>query len=258
MASHSDARLVCAARNAIYWLLDFVHAENHNIQTNGEARLLECLGSSATTIFDVGANRGIWALVAHNHCVNANIYSFEIATETRIYLRENTANVEGIIVIDFGLSDHAGFERVKYYPERDTVTSIYDYPHPEQYIWKKERVEQGDTFVKEKGLTQIDLLKIDTEGADFRVLRGFDATLSRGMISVVQFEYGYAGILSRALLIDFYEYLEPKGYILGKLRSNYVDFRPYQLKDENFFGPNFVAVHRNHHSLISRLANNQR
>ncbi len=254
LASHSDAAVVRAARHAVHWLIEYLHAENHDFVTNGEARLLGCLGPTATTILDVGANRGGWALEARRRCPNATIYCFEIASETRARLLENTAGVERINVLDLGLAEAAGCEQVKYYAERDAVTSMFDYPHPEGHVWNKERVQAGDDFVKDQKLAHIDLLKIDTEGADFRVLRGFDATLSRGAISVVQFEYGYACILARALLIDFYEYLAPKNYVIGKLHPRRVDFRPYRLADENFFGPNFVAVHRSHLALISALA----
>jgi FkbM family methyltransferase len=254
LASHSDAPVVRATRSAVDWLIEYLRAENHDFVTNGEARLLECLGPTATTILDVGANRGEWALEARRRCPNATIYCFEVASETRARLLENVAGVEGINVLDFGLADGTGFERVKYYPERDAVTSMFDFPHPEHYVWNKERVQVGDDFVKDQKLPHIDLLKIDTEGADFRVLRGFDAALSGGAISVVQFEYGYASILARELLIDFYEYLAPKNYVIGKVHPTRVDFRPYRLQDENFFGPNFVAVHRTHAALISRLA----
>ena len=65
------------------------------------------------------------------------------------------------------------------------------------------------------GLTHIDLLKVDTEGADWQVLRGFESVLSRRGISVVQFEYGYACILARTLHIDFCEYLQRNGYVIG-------------------------------------------
>lgn len=257
LASHSDELVVCAARSVAHSLTEFLHAENHDFRTNGEARLLESLGLAATTILDVGANRGAWALEARRRCPNATIYCFEIASETRRHLQSNVAAVEGIDVSDFGLADRAATVRVKYYPKHDEVTSIYDYPHSGPYVWNEQRVQTGDAFVQSQGLKGIDLLKVDTEGADFQVLRGFEATLSRGAVSVVQFEYGYASILARALLIDFYEYLEPKDYVIGKLRSKRVDFHPYRLKDENFFGPNFVAVHRSHDALIARLADKQ-
>lgn len=254
LASNSDAPLVCTARNLVHWLTELLHAENHDFRTNGEVRLLKCLGSTATVILDVGANWGNWALEAYQHCNNANIYCFEISTKTREKLSSNVAPYERIKVLDFGLLDHMGQEEIKYYPERNTVTSIYDFPHAEHAVWTQESVRTGDNFIEDHRLDHIDLLKIDAEGSDFKVLQGFGKILARGKISVIQFEYGYACILSRKLLVDFYEYLEPKGYVLGKLHSKHVDFRPYQLVDENFFGPNFVAVHRSHQFLISQLA----
>lgn len=255
LASNSDTPLVCAARNLVHWLTELLHAENHDFRTNGEVRLLECLGSTATVILDVGANQGEWALEAYHCCPNAKIYCSEISSKTREKLRENVANAERITVLNFGFSDHIGKEKVKYYPDRNVVTSIYDFPHPNHSIWTEEEVQTGDRFVKDNGLEHIDLLKIDAEGSDFRVLEGFEKTLTLGAISVLQFEYGYASILSRKLLIDFYEYLEPKGYVVGKLHSKSVDFCPYRFVDENFFGPNFIAVHRNYQYFISQLAN---
>jgi hypothetical protein len=61
-------------------------------------------------------------------------------------------------------------------------------------------------------------------------------------VRVVQFEYGYAGITSGALLQAFYGHLSPHGYTIGRLRPDRVDFQPYRPTDERFFGPNFVAV----------------
>lgn len=252
-ASHSDDRLVRAARHAAHRLVELLHAENHDFRTNGEARLLAALGRTAATVLDVGANRGGWALEARRHCPGATIYCFEIAPRTRQHLRERVAGVRGIEVQDFGLLDRPGWERVKYYPGRDGVTSIYDYPHPEPYVWERAPVRRGDSFLEAAGLSHVDLLKVDAEGADLRVLLGFEGAISRGEISVIQFEYGYACVLARALLIDFYEYLEPKNYVIGKLHRQGVEFRPYRLRDENFFGPNFVAVHRSQDVLIRRL-----
>lgn len=253
-ALHSDTPFVCAARNVVDRLSELLHAENHDFRTNGEAKVLGCLSTTATTILDVGANRGAWALEARKHCPKATIYCFEISSETRKHLRKNLVGRDGVKILDFGLADRSGLERVKYYPELDTRTSIYDYPVGESYVWNEYPVQTGDKFIQEHGLQHIDLLKIDTEGADFRVLRGFETALTRSAISVVQFEYGFACILARSLLIDFYDYLESRGYIVGKLHSAQVDFRAYRLKDENFFGPNFVAVHRSRGEIIARLA----
>jgi hypothetical protein len=43
-------------------------------------------------------------------------------------------------------------------------------------------------------------------------------------------------------LIDFYKLLAPLGYTLGKLTPDGVDFKTYGLLDEDFKGPNYLAV----------------
>jgi len=40
---------------------------------------------------------------------------------------------------------------------------------------------------------------------------------------------------------------------LGKIYPNYVDFREYRFQDEDFLGPNYLAVHSSLESLIESL-----
>ncbi len=43
--------------------------------------------------------------------------------------------------------------------------------------------------------------------------------------------------------------------VVGKLYPNHVHFRGYDLRrDEDFIGPNFVAVHRGRRDLLEALA----
>jgi FkbM family methyltransferase len=254
LAARSDSRLVCLLRNAAERAVELLHIENHDFRTNGEMRIVSCLDLDATSIIDVGANCGAWALAAHRLRPEARLYCFEIAQETRRRLRQNLAGTPQIEVLDHGLADRAGTEHLKYYPRRDVVSSVYDYPHPQDHVWLEERVQTGDAFLAERNIGTVDLLKVDTEGADLRVLQGFEAALARGAIRAVQFEYGFACVLARALLIDFYQLLEGHGYVLGKVHACRVDFRPYQLRHENFFGPNFIAVHGSCTGLIARLS----
>ena len=257
LASHSDNPIIVSMRNAVHLLATYLHAENHDFLTNGEAYLLKILGADAKYIIDVGANRGEWTLMAHSLCSNATIYCFEISTETRKLLIKKIGEIQKIYVMDYGLADSVKTEKVKYYPKRDAVTSLYDFPHSDEYVWTNEQVCTGDIFMRTHNVEYIDLLKIDTEGADFRVLKGFDSAISKGIISVIQFEYGFACILSRKLLIDFYDYFDSKGYLIGKLHAKGVDFRSYKMQDENFFGPNYVAIHKCKKDIISRLAINK-
>jgi hypothetical protein len=85
------------------------------------------------------------------------------------------------------------------------------------------------------------------------VLRGFEETMGRDAIDIIQFEYGRVNIVTHFLLRDFYEYLEPRGYVIGKIYPGYVDFRPYSVDFEDFRGPNYLAVLKSKPAYIQPL-----
>jgi FkbM family methyltransferase len=254
VAAHTDDRAVRLARAAVYRATAVLHTEDHDAATNGELRVLRCLAPEARVLVDVGAHHGAWALTAAEVCPRAVVHCLEIASPTRAVLRERVGAHPRIRVPDHGLLDAPGGARVKYYGADDRLSSLVDYPHELQADWLEERVETGDRYLAQEEITRVDLLKVDAEGADLRVLRGFRAALADGRISAVQFEYGFAGVLSGALLERFHALLEPCGYVVGRVLPRRVEFRPYRLSDERFFGPNFLAVRRERGDLVSGLA----
>jgi hypothetical protein len=74
----------------------------------------------------------------------------------------------------------------------------------------------------------------------------------------VQFEYGYVNVLTKHLLRDFHQLLEAAGLVVGKIYPNHVDFRTYRLPDEDFLGPNYLAVRRSQERLIAALSGGRR
>jgi FkbM family methyltransferase len=205
-------------------------------------------------VLDVGANDGDWALLALNTVPWAEIHCFEIATSTAAILRERTKNLPKIHVHPFGLAEASRPVTVFHYPTNSQLTSIVAYPHglPHSPIFG--RVLPGDTFVTAQSFARINLLKIDVEGSEPDVLRGFTRTLRAGRIDVIQFEYGQVNLLTGFLLRDFYKFLEQFDFVIGRLYPNYVDFRPYDIAQEDFRGPNFVAVRRREQALIKLLS----
>jgi FkbM family methyltransferase len=252
-SQHSDTRVVRGLRTVVHAATPFVHAENHDIATNGETALLDRLARAARTILDVGACVGDWSVEAVARCPTATVYDFEIATPTRQKLLERFATEARVQVMASGLSDRPGTVRVKHYPSGPGWTSMYDYPHDVPCTWLEEQVVTGDMVLQELGLSGVDVLKIDVEGAEMAVLRGFDSALRRRAIRAIQFEYGFAAVYSHALLADFYRLLEPLGYVIGRLGRDGVAFARYRLEDETFFGPNFVAVQARDTQLVRRL-----
>ena len=102
---------------------------------------------------------------------------------------------------------------------------------------------RGDDYVQANNIAVIDMLKIDVEGMEESVLRGFSNTLSERRIRVIQFEYNTSNIVSKFLLRDAYRFFKGFGYRVGKLYPNHVEFRDYHYRHEDFCGPNMVVIH---------------
>ncbi len=116
------------------------------------------------------------------------------------------------------------------------------------------QVMTGDSYMKKYGIEHIDFLKVDVEGAESRVLKGFKSALLNKKIDIIQFEYNEYAIVSRFLLIDFYNLLVPHGYKIGKIYTDYVDIRDYDLSHERFVAPNYLAVREDRADLLDLLS----
>jgi FkbM family methyltransferase len=231
------------ASECIQFLECYENAYDYDFNSNGERFVLETLAKrQASCIFDVGANVGDWALLAHQTFPSATIHCFEIMRSTYETLKEQTKSAGNIIANNFGLSDRAGEVGLKYYPEFNAITSIVDFPHPCNYVRTTGSVTCGDSYMQQHGITHVDFMKLDVEGVEDRVLQGFANALQGRMIDVIQFEYGQVNILTKFLLYDFYALFRKHGYRVGKIYPNYVDFREYLFDHENFLGPNYLAV----------------
>ena len=237
--------------------------KNYDIHVNGEAALLARLRPFAPRLLiDAGANVGGWSLAACAALPDATIHAFEIAESTAVQLEANIAALGGRVIANrLGLSDRAGEIMIYASPESSTATStrrdaiaIGAADHKiETIVELPASVITGDAYLAEAGITHVDMLKIDVEGAEEAVLRGFEGAFIRGAIDLVQFEYGAISIATRFLLADFYAFFEERGFVLGKLLPEGVDFRPYEHGDEDFQGPNYIACRRERADLIAAL-----
>jgi FkbM family methyltransferase len=228
---------------------------NYDSLSNGEARILRRLGTrSIECIFDVGANLGDWLLLARRCCPAAHVHAFEIVPDTYSALQQRVSSDPAVTLNQVGLAAHEGRVEVVHCLDDTELSSMFAYPHGKRSMTILCDVVSGDEYCAKRGIAHIDFLKLDIEGGELTALRGFQQMLCAGNVDVIQFEYGYINILPRCLLKDLVELLTSHGYIVGKVFPTYVDFRPYQLKDEDFMGPNYLAVRENQPDLIALLA----
>jgi len=210
---------------------------------NGEEWLMRHLAGRLTTILDVGSNIGEWTRMAREFNPLAQIHTFEIVYDTYVKLLTNITIDSNIIPNGFGLSDQQGTIPIKYCPGFDAYSTFLQEMAVKDQEWRTGLAFTGDQYAESRNLGQIDFLKLDVEGAEGLVLDGFTKTLETGSVGIVQFEYGYANVLSRFLLIDAYRKLTPFGYAIGLLTPTGIKFKTFNLLDEDFKGPNYVAVH---------------
>ena len=158
---------------------------------SGEFKVLATLRPAIT--FDVGANVGNYAREAARY---GKVYAFE--PSSRI-LPPLPSFDERIVPVKLALGAAPG--TVKLYGSGDTIASLYDTRNPLRVLGEPEEVEVTtlDLFCREHGIEEIDLLKIDVEGAELQVLQGAREMLPK--VRHVQFEFGHPD--GRALLRDF-------------------------------------------------------
>ena len=239
IARHRRARAPAFGARVARWYLRAFDNHNYDTSTNGERTLVERIAEAGgRCFFDVGANVGDWSLLAAE--AGGEVHAFEIVPVTAATLEERLAG-RPVPVNRVGLLDEPGTVTVNYYPHFSAGSSIYRYPHGDS-VQLDVPVTTGDTYCAEHEVDRIDLLKIDTEGADHLVLAGLAKMLSGGRVRAIQFEYGRIAATTKFMLADFYEFLEPYGYRIGKLYPTYVDFKSYDVRDENLDGPNYVAA----------------
>jgi len=209
---------------------------------NGERWLLQRVGKEPMhTVLDVGANVGKWALMAEEILPSATIYALEAVPATAVLLRDAVRDHARIRPFSLGLAAHSGTMTVNYDPRASTHATVTAYPHRHNAQPVQCSVATGDEFLAAEGLDRIDFLKLDVEGAEHLVLQGLESALRARRVRMIQFEYGRANILTRYLLHDFYELFRSYGYTVGKIFPDFVDFRDYDLGDEDFLGPNYLA-----------------
>lgn len=95
-------------------------------------------------------------------------------------------------LLKIGLSDNDGMEKIFFPGIHHVITSFYMQENFNQYNIKVKEIEckKLDTLFFELNLEHIDYLKIDTEGAEYKILCGSQDLLKNNKISFIQFEYG--------------------------------------------------------------------
>jgi FkbM family methyltransferase len=127
----------------------------------------ECAVENGDIVVEIGSNVGEFTLMAAENA--RKVFSFEPDPNCNFCIKENTRNLGHVEIIDFAASNKNGND-VFYVSSEDADSSLIQ---PKVYSKKIEiKSVRLDSWVEEKGLSVIDFLKVEAEGAEIEVLEG--------------------------------------------------------------------------------------
>lgn len=197
-------------------------------------------------VLDVGANVGRYATQIKKFNQNLNIYAFEPHPVTYEKLIGNVERLD-INTYNVGVGAAEGSLTLYDYADKDgsSHASLYkeviEKIHKGQTIPHEVRMIALDAFAAEHGIKRVGLLKIDTEGHELEVLKGFKQFISQNKVDLIHFEFNEMNIVSRVYFKDFWEFL-PNYDFFRMLPDGLVPIKHYSpLFCEIFAYQNIVA-----------------
>lgn len=144
-------------------------------------KLFSDLLEYSEVVFDIGANVGIYSLIAASKDKHIVVYAFEPVPRIVDRLCRNMIinKLQNIIIIPCALANYDGKINL-YIPDRVIPTeasTLKGFREAAEVITVQSRTI--DSFVKERQIERVDLLKIDTEGTEHEVLQGSKEILLR-------------------------------------------------------------------------------
>lgn len=203
------------------------------------------------TIFDVGANKGEFTSLASKIFGKwAVIYAIEPLSAASNILKKKFAKNKKVKIANIGLSDKQGETFIYFDESSSELASLYKRTFKQMSLPvkldKKERIYLNtlDRFCLQNKINYIDLLKIDAEGNELKILQGAKRMLKENRVLFIQFEFGGTMIDSRTFFRDIYHFLNPNFRIYRILQDGIKAIDQYTEKQEIFIIGNFLAANR--------------
>jgi len=170
----------------------------------GEDKFFKFIKRRCKVVFDVGCAKSYFT-----NLDGVSVHYFDPVPECLDEIQARESNKE-VYFNKFGLTDVPG--SFPYYSE---VMSFLDrrktLPHrvtePDKYL----ELRRADEYVEKHAINSIDFLKVDVEGYEMNVFKGFGDHIKK--VNIIQFEYGGCWIDNETKLTDAVSYLEDAGFV---------------------------------------------
>lgn len=166
---------------------DWIERDHHEFVEHQEIKInkISDIIQTSNTIFDVGANIGIYSIFFRNINPNSKIYAFEALPKTANICKLNTQQYD-INVFSHGIWDSN--TTLKFGVPKNTPLQSTNYG----FYWDSNKSDEITVNVKKLDdvcadlNTYPDFLKIDVEGGEIHVLDGYSDNISKTKYIMVE------------------------------------------------------------------------
>jgi FkbM family methyltransferase len=178
------------------------------------------------TVFDAGANRGQTTAKYLNLFPKAKIFAFEPFPPVFESFKDYFVNYSRVSPEPFALSDTDGeenfFTNENHYT--NSLLNAKEGNHIKNIGQIKVRTKRLDTYCEEQNRKHIDVLKMDVQGGEMKLLKGAERMLRDKSIDIIYtevwFKPDYTG---QPLFKDIKSYLNESGYTVYSLYNKNYD-----------------------------------
>lgn len=227
-----------------------------NLEKTGEKFVIDNLlpkkiTASSPVLFDVGGNIGEYAIYLKNIFPTANIFSFEPNPKAFAVMKEKLAEFNNVACENIGLGPTVGSEKMFSYSKvENSAFGTLNKAALSDLYKMDDRIEEInfsintiDNCCAQKNISQIDFLKIDTEGQELNVLKGAEQMIKNNKIKIIQFEFNNFNVYYRIFLKDFYGLLNNYNFYRAH-RNGLIALGDYDTINEIFKFQNIIAISR--------------
>lgn len=204
---------------------------------------------------DIGGNVGDYTAELRRKHSRLEIHTFEPSPTNIAKLTTRFAGDNSITLVPFAVSDRSGSATL-FSDEPGSGLGSLTQRKLDHFNIAFDEVETvttirfEDYWAQQLHGRQLDLVKIDVEGHELAVLKGFGEAL--GATRVIQFEFGGCNIDTRTYFQDFWYFFSAQGFDIYRISPIGLEkIAQYREGQEFFSTTNYLAVNRRLHDAVS-------
>jgi FkbM family methyltransferase len=227
--------LIVKLRNQCNCIIEKFVSDGSDLNFNGELLLIKHIGKFSNSWVDIGAHAGDWSEEFIKNCRNSNLRGYiiePIPSFKSILLRR--FNNKYVKLIINPISDTE--KEVEFLIEGQS-SRIHPDTSNTEYI--KLKTKTLDSIFDQE---TFDIIKIDCEGHDMKILAGSTNLLRDKRVKFIQFEYNHYWLEQGSSLYQAITLLNGFGYNIYRIYNNGIKEFKYDELGDYFRYSNYLAV----------------